>query len=101
MWSRCDALCTLRPSQQPGKSNVRVTALPAGQRGYFAVKRPSNPAQPHFALAFRPPLVAADGLPVIVRRNRGSGTTPLVGLPVKVTVTDSGGSTSPVLPCTP
>src|SRR5688500_10421531 len=100
MWSRCEALSTLRPSQQPGKSNVRVTELPAGHRGYFAVKRPSNPVQPHFALAFRPPLVAADGLPVIVRRNRGSGTTALAGLPVNVMDTESGASTSPVLPCT-
>nr|BFE88262.1 hypothetical protein GCM10020093_108630 [Planobispora longispora] len=76
------ALSVFCPSQQLGKSRIRMTRLPRGQSGYLSVStRLVNPLQVHWARAFAPPLVAALASPVISLRNRGIAVTLATGFP--------------------
>ncbi len=57
-WSRWLALSVFLPSQQPGKSWIRLTAAPFGQIGYLSSSTlSSKPAQVQDALVFLSPLI--------------------------------------------
>src|SRR3954447_270822 len=97
-WLRWLALSMFLPSQQPGKSWIRVTRLPRGQIGYLSDSRSVKPEQVQVARAFAGPRLVGFASPVSSRRNRGIGVTLLVALPRYSILTAAGRTMPPVLP---